>query len=66
MFIIRAAHVAHGTCNAARALACVEEFQGAGHAVTVTDAAGRRLDAADLRSLAVAGMGEGPRAAAGR
>ena len=57
MFIIRSTHVAHCVPNATRAIACVRELEGAGHDVTVTDAAGRRLNAADLRLIVLAAAG---------
>ncbi len=64
MFVIRSALVVHGTSSAARAVACIKELEGAGHDVTVTDAAGRRLAAADLQQIAVASAAGAPQPAA--
>ncbi len=54
MFIVRTATLAHGTPSAARAYAYLRELERSGHPVTVTDTAGRQLDAARLATIAAA------------
>ena len=54
MFVVRTATLAHGTACPLRAYACLRELELSGHRVTVTDTAGRRLDAARLETLIAA------------